>query len=87
VADFTRINNDDDVIPIVPGRFLGYMHPRGEVHMLSSGYAVACPGNDDAKDELCQIKSVPTVLQGNIVNHLGASREFLFLGLEADTSS
>lgn len=69
--DFTRINNDDDVVPIVPGRGLGFAHPKGEVHMLSSGYAVACSGEDNATDELCQIKSVPTIFQGNILNHLG----------------
>lgn len=71
VPDFQRVNNDDDLIPIVPGRFLGYLHPHGEVHMLRTGYAVACDGNDNDADELCQIKSVPTVFQGNIVNHLG----------------
>lgn len=71
VTDFTRINNDDNPIPIVPGRGLGFLHPKGEVHFLRSGYAVGCDGSDNATDELCQIKSVPTILQGNIINHLG----------------
>ena len=33
-----------DIIPIVPGRFLGFQHPHGEVHILSPGDAVSCPG-------------------------------------------
>jgi hypothetical protein len=77
--DFTRVNNDDDVIPIVPGRGLGFSHVGKEVHMLSSGYAVGCSGRDNAEDELCQIKSVPTVFQGNIINHLGPY-EGVFIG-------
>ncbi|KAI0040867.1 alpha/beta-hydrolase [Auriscalpium vulgare] len=71
VADFTRVNNEDDVIPIVPGRFLGFSHPHGEVHILSAGNAVSCPGDDDATDAQCTISSVPNVLDGNIIDHLG----------------
>lgn len=33
-----------DIVPIVPGRFLGFQHPHGEVHILSPGNAVSCPG-------------------------------------------
>lgn len=33
-----------DIIPIVPGRFLGFQHPHGEIHIISSGNAVACSG-------------------------------------------
>ena len=33
-----------DLIPILPGRFLGFSHPKGEVHILSPGKAVSCPG-------------------------------------------
>jgi len=33
-----------DVIPILPGRFLGFAHPHGEVHIISPGNAVACSG-------------------------------------------
>lgn len=34
-----------DIIPIVPGKFLGFYHPDGEIHILStSGNAVACSG-------------------------------------------
>ncbi|THH14002.1 hypothetical protein EW146_g6281 [Bondarzewia mesenterica] len=70
VPDFTRINNMKDLIPIVPGRFLGFSHPHGEVHILQPGTAVSCPGDDDATDAQCQIMTVPTVFDGNIIDHL-----------------
>jgi predicted lipase len=44
ISDFTRVNNEKDPIPIVPGRFLGFAHPSGEVHLNSPGNAVSCPG-------------------------------------------
>ncbi|KAF9481532.1 alpha/beta-hydrolase [Pholiota conissans] len=71
VPNFRRINNKNDIIPIVPGRFLGFQHPHGEVHILSKGNAVSCPGDDDATDAQCQIQSVPNVFVGNILDHLG----------------
>ncbi|KDR75797.1 hypothetical protein GALMADRAFT_97687 [Galerina marginata CBS 339.88] len=71
VPNFGRINNELDIVPIVPGRFLGFAHPHGEVHILSPGNAVACSGDDDATDSQCTISSVPNVLVGNILNHLG----------------
>ncbi|KAF8161184.1 alpha/beta-hydrolase [Crassisporium funariophilum] len=71
VANFRRINNELDIVPIVPGRFLGFEHPHGEVHLLSPGKAVSCSGDDDATDSQCQIDSVPNILVGNILNHLG----------------
>ena len=33
-----------DIVPILPGRFLGYLHPQGEIHLLAPGFAVSCPG-------------------------------------------
>ncbi|KAJ8522418.1 hypothetical protein ONZ45_g1007 [Pleurotus djamor] len=70
VPDFKRINNEKDLIPIVPGRFLGFAHPHGEVHIVSPGNAVSCPGND-ATDAQCQIQTVPNIFVGNILDHLG----------------
>ncbi len=40
----TRINNKEDIVPILPGRFLGYHHASGEVHIQESGAWLACPG-------------------------------------------
>ncbi len=58
-------------MPIVPGRFLGFQHPKGEIHLLDDGEGVACSGNEDATDADCTIASVPTVFAGNILDHLG----------------
>jgi predicted lipase len=40
----THINNEEDPIPIVPGRFLGFHHASGEVHITDSGTWEICPG-------------------------------------------
>lgn len=71
ISDFQHINNEQDPIPIVPGRALGYAHPHGEVHIVSPGNAVACSGDDDASDSKCTISSVPNIFESNILNHLG----------------
>ncbi|EKM49514.1 uncharacterized protein PHACADRAFT_265032 [Phanerochaete carnosa HHB-10118-sp] len=71
VPDFERINNELDPIPIVPGRFLGFSHVHGEIHIVSPGDAVSCPGDDDATDAQCTISSVPNIAESNILDHLG----------------
>ncbi|KAG1872459.1 Alpha/Beta hydrolase protein [Suillus subalutaceus] len=71
VPDFQRINHKKDIVPVVPARYLGFSHVHGEVHILSDGDAVQCPGDDDAMDLQCTIRSVPTMFLGNIVDHLG----------------
>ena len=77
MPDFQRINHELDPIPIVPGRFLGFSHVHGEVHIVngstpgSADVAYACPGDDDASDAQCTISSVPNVFDSNIVDHLG----------------
>lgn len=70
-GNFHRVNNGKDIVPIVPGRFLGFLHPEGETHFLSEDSAVACPGEDDAVDSQCQITTVPNILDGDILDHLG----------------
>jgi len=70
VPDFTRVNNREDLIPIIPGRGLGYAHPEGEVHIIDDGNAVACSGNDNADDAECQIQTVPNIFDGNIIDHV-----------------
>ncbi|EJF63436.1 alpha/beta-hydrolase [Dichomitus squalens] len=71
VPDFVRVNNEADLVPIVPGRFLGFQHPHGEIHIISPGNAVSCDTDDDASDSQCTIKTVPNLFEGNILNHLG----------------
>ncbi|KAF8622729.1 hypothetical protein AX15_006820 [Amanita polypyramis BW_CC] len=71
VANFSRVNNKRDIIPILPGRFLGFQHPAGEIHILFPGYAIACSGDDDSTDPHCTDGTVPNIFRGDIANHLG----------------
>ena len=40
----THINNKEDVVPIVPGRFLGFVHPSGEIHIQDDDSWDTCSG-------------------------------------------
>lgn len=33
-----------DIVPILPGRFVGFAHTEGEVHIVNSGAWISCPG-------------------------------------------
>lgn len=66
----THINNKKDLVPIVPGRFLGYHHPSGEVHITESGSWVSCPGQDNPSTE-CIVGDVPNLLLANPSDHYG----------------
>ncbi|CAK5278144.1 unnamed protein product [Mycena citricolor] len=66
----THVNNREDLVPILPGRFLGYRHPTGEIHIQDSGAWLACPGMDN-NSTLCTTGDVPTLLQGNTSDHTG----------------
>ncbi|KIY53141.1 alpha/beta-hydrolase [Fistulina hepatica ATCC 64428] len=68
--DFTRINNEHDLIPILPPQSWGYEHPEGEIHIVNSSEVLACPGIENT-EEGCTIATVPTILDGDILNHLG----------------
>ncbi|KAH8824755.1 Alpha/Beta hydrolase protein [Flagelloscypha sp. PMI_526] len=71
VPNNSRVNNQRDLVPIVPGRALGFSHPDGEVHLLdNNGKAVRCPGIDST-EKSCTISTVPNILLGNIIDHLG----------------
>lgn len=66
----THINNKEDLVPILPGMFLGFVHPSGEVHIEDSGEWAACPGQDNPSTE-CVVGDVPTIFQGNATDHDG----------------
>jgi len=66
----THINNKEDLIPIVPGRFLGYHHPSGEVHIMDNNEWVSCPGQDNTSTE-CIVGDVPNVFDGDLSDHDG----------------
>jgi predicted lipase len=69
-GNLTHINNKEDPIPIVLGKFLGYAHPSGEVHIQDSGSWDACPGQDNPS-KLCIVGDVPTVFEGKLSDHDG----------------
>ncbi|KAI0071575.1 alpha/beta-hydrolase [Panus rudis PR-1116 ss-1] len=81
---FSRITNQDDPVPIVPPRFLGYQHPSGEIHITSvdkdSGKAtlVACSGQEN---ENCAEGN--SALDGSIANHLGPYFNDISFGADA----
>ncbi|KAF8887329.1 lipase class 3 family protein [Infundibulicybe gibba] len=66
----THINNREDIVPIVPGRFLGYHHPSGEVHIQDSGAWVSCPGQDNTSSD-CIVGDVPNIFDGHEGDHSG----------------
>ncbi|KAF5352827.1 hypothetical protein D9756_006169 [Leucocoprinus leucothites] len=68
--DFTHINNKKDPVPILPGRFLGYVGTSGEVHISESNSWLACPGQDNPSTQ-CSTGDVPNILEGNTGDHDG----------------
>ncbi|KZT24979.1 alpha/beta-hydrolase [Neolentinus lepideus HHB14362 ss-1] len=66
----THINNEEDPIPILPGMFLGFVHPSGEVHIEDSGSWDACPGQDNSS-KLCIVGDVPEIWDGDESDHDG----------------
>ncbi|KAF5316579.1 hypothetical protein D9619_006735 [Psilocybe cf. subviscida] len=70
LSDMVRINNKKDIVPIVPGRFLGFAHTEGEVHISSSSAWISCPGQDST-DAGCTIDTVPNILVGSTADHSG----------------
>jgi hypothetical protein len=70
LSDMVRVNNKKDIVPIVPGRFLGFAHTEGEVHISSSNAWLSCPGQDST-DAGCTIDTVPNILVGSTGDHMG----------------
>ncbi|KAG8689750.1 hypothetical protein FRC09_012272 [Ceratobasidium sp. 395] len=69
-VDFSRVTNEYDEIPIVPGRFLGYHHSSGEKHIKAPGVWNACAGQDNTSTD-CSTGAVPDIIIGNLIDHLG----------------
>lgn len=80
-ATLTHINNEKDPVPILPGMFLGFVHPAGEVHIESSGEWANCPGQDNPSTQ-CIVGDVPYIWDGNATNHDGP-----YNGIEMGCSS
>jgi len=66
----TRITNKKDPVPILPGRFLGFHHPSGEIHIESDNSFVSCPGQDNT-DARCSTGDAKNIFQADVSNHDG----------------
>ncbi|KAF7337362.1 Lipase-3 domain-containing protein [Mycena sanguinolenta] len=64
----TFMTNQNDPVPVVPPKFLGFQHSSGEVHIVDDTQQnfVACPGQDN---ENCSTGN--NVLDSSVQNHLG----------------
>ncbi|KZV67046.1 alpha/beta-hydrolase [Peniophora sp. CONT] len=65
-----RVNNGHDPVPIVPGQFLGYQHPSGELHIKAPDEWTVCPGQDNPSTE-CSVGAVPDILSADLHAHSG----------------
>jgi hypothetical protein len=70
-ANVTHVNNREDPTPIVPPQFAGFRHTSGEIHIeRESGAWTVCPGQDNPSKH-CSVGDTPSVIQGNVVDHVG----------------
>ncbi|KAF8320778.1 lipase [Clavulina sp. PMI_390] len=74
ITNFSYVTNKLDYIPILPGEFLGYKHPSGEKHIVTSGDAAgdwyACQGQDNESVD-CTTGAVPYIWDGEESDHQG----------------
>jgi hypothetical protein len=65
-----HVNNKRDPVPILPGRFLGYHHPSGGIHIKASNEWDACSGQDNPS-KLCIVGAVPSLFFSKSRDHDG----------------
>ncbi|KAJ2913347.1 hypothetical protein MD484_g7063, partial [Candolleomyces efflorescens] len=65
-----RINNKDDLVPILPGRGLKFAQTEGEIHIVNSNAWVSCPGQDNTNSQ-CTIGYVGNIFEGDRNDHKG----------------
>ncbi|KAH8823222.1 alpha/beta-hydrolase [Flagelloscypha sp. PMI_526] len=66
----TRITHQDDPVPTLPFRFLGYHHVSGERHIKDDETWVLCSGQDNTDDQ-CSTGQVDTVFDYSVPDHTG----------------
>lgn len=69
-GNVAHVNNKKDPVPILPGKFLGYHHPSGEIHIEESGDWVMCHGQDNPSTQ-CIVGAVSTIFSGDEHDHVG----------------
>ncbi|KAF5369800.1 hypothetical protein D9758_001176 [Tetrapyrgos nigripes] len=83
-GQLTRVSNQDDPVPIVPPRTIGFRHPSGEIHINAvddNGEAtdvVTCEGQENSE---CSAGN--TVLTASVSNHLGPYFDDISFGGDA----
>ncbi|KAH7104422.1 alpha/beta-hydrolase [Auriculariales sp. MPI-PUGE-AT-0066] len=75
LPDVIRIVNQQDPVPILPGRFLGFRHPTGEVHIGEDGTFLHCNGQE-SKEDGCTIDSTRFLFQAEPKDHSGPYNGF-----------
>ncbi|KAJ7886884.1 alpha/beta-hydrolase [Mycena olivaceomarginata] len=73
----TFVSNQNDPVPTVPPKFLGFQHTSGEIHIVDDSQTnlIACPGQDN---ENCATGN--NVLDVSVQNHLGPYFDNLSFG-------
>jgi hypothetical protein len=67
----SRITNRKVPIPIVPGSFVDYVHPSGEVHIdYPAGAWYSCPGQNNTS-HYCEVGDVSKILVAEPWDHVG----------------
>ncbi|KAJ7878259.1 Alpha/Beta hydrolase protein [Mycena leptocephala] len=68
ILGLTFVSNQNDPVPTVPPKFLGFQHSSGEIYIVDDSHTnfVACPGQDNAN---CTTGN--NVLAVSVQNHLG----------------
>ncbi|KAJ7915125.1 alpha/beta-hydrolase [Mycena leptocephala] len=67
---FNHLNVGSHLILTILGRFLGFHHPTGEIHIQDSGVWDTCPGEDNTSD-LCTTGDVSNIFEGETGDHVG----------------
>jgi len=74
-----HVNNEEDPVPILPGEFLGFVHPAGEIHINDNGSWSQCPGQDNDSDD-CIVGDVPTIFESDESDHDGPYNAIFIAG-------
>lgn len=76
VKNLTYVTNQLDPVPTLPPRFLDFVHPTGEVHIVAADARTGEPTNivscSDRDNEGCSTGT--NLLQANVSDHKSASR-------------